>query len=331
MIDPFPSVTIVVPTYNAEETIGPLLESLLHLDYPTYDIIIVNDGSKDRTREIVERYPVRLINQPNRGASAARGAGLQAASSEIVAYVDSDVTVTPDWLRGLVRPFSDETVGATTGRTVFLRNEKCTSWLRSMDIERRNAGRGTFTRLANGPNSAFRRSLLLEIGGFDPNWFHAEDTEVSYRIWRRGYRIRYVPEAVVNHIPEQDWRTFSKKRYRDAKAFTRMLRRYSRSAILEDDFVTFGMKIQPPLFLVLIMAAVVAALLQLTPFGHPALVVVAGLFLLSLLLNLPEVFALARASGRVAFFFRGLGLSLLRGFAWGVGLGVGGMRQFVLG
>jgi hypothetical protein len=110
-----------------------------------------------------------------------------------------------------------------------------------------------------------------------------------------------------------------------------MLRRYSRSAILEDDFVTFGMKIQPPLFLVLIMAAVVAALLQLTPFGHPALVVVAGLFLLSLLLNLPEVFALARASGRVAFFFRGLGLSLLRGFAWGVGLGVGGMRQFVLG
>jgi cellulose synthase/poly-beta-1,6-N-acetylglucosamine synthase-like glycosyltransferase len=331
MTESLPKVSVVVPTYNAQGTIGPLIESLLHLDYPGYEIVIVNDGSKDNTREIVERYPVRLINQGNRGASAARGTGLRAATGDIVAYVDSDVAVTPDWLRALVEPFSDPTVGATTGRTVFLRDEKCTSWMRSMDIERRNAGRHTFTRLANGPNSAFRRSLLLEVGGFDATWYHAEDTEVSYRIWQRGYRIRYVPGAIVHHVPEGNWRTFYRKRYRDAKAFTRMLRRYSRSAILEDDFVTLGMKIQPPLFLGLIIAAVVAALLQLTPFGYPALVVVTGLFLLSLLLNVPEVLALARASGRVAFFFRGIGLSLLRGFAWGAGLAVGGMRHFVLG
>jgi cellulose synthase/poly-beta-1,6-N-acetylglucosamine synthase-like glycosyltransferase len=277
----------------------------------------------------VERYPVRLINQENRGASAARGAGLKAATGEIVAYVDSDVAVTPGWLRQLVQPFSDPTIGAATGRTVFLRDEKCTSWMRSMDIERRNAGRRAFTRLANGPNSAFRRSLLLEVGGFDDAWYHAEDTEVSYRIWERGYRISYVPEAIVHHVPEGNWRTFYRKRYRDAKAFTRMLRRYSRSAILEDDFVTFGMKVQPPLFLALILAACVTAVLQLTPFGYLALLVLTALFLIALLVNLPEVVAVARASGRTGFFFRGLGLSLLRGFAWGAGLGAGGLRQLV--
>jgi cellulose synthase/poly-beta-1,6-N-acetylglucosamine synthase-like glycosyltransferase len=324
-----PGVSVVVPTYNAEATIGPLLDSLTHLDYPDYEVIIVNDGSRDQTREIVKRYPVRLIDQPNRGASAARDAGLRASSREIVAYVDSDVTVTRDWLRKIVQAFSDPTVGAATGQTVFLRDEKATSWLRSLDIERRNAGRRTFTRLANGPNSAFRRSLLLEVGGFDPSWYHAEDTEVSYRIWQRGSRIRYVPEAVVHHVPEGNWRTFFRKRYRDAKAFTRMLRRYSRSAILEDDFVTTSMKIQPPVFLVLIVTAIVTAILQFTPYGYLSLLCLSGLFVFALLLNMPEVLAMVRASGRTTFFFRGLGLSLLRGFAWGAGLGAGGLRQVI--
>src|SRR3990172_13043137 len=128
-------VSIVVPAYHAEHAIGPLLDSLGRLDYPEYEVIIVNDGSKDRTREIIEQYPVRLINQTNRGASAARDAGLRAASGEIVAYVDSDVAVTPDWLKQIVQPFADPPIGATTGRTVFLRNEKCASWMRSLDIE----------------------------------------------------------------------------------------------------------------------------------------------------------------------------------------------------
>src|SRR3990172_1618854 len=206
-------VSIVVPAYNAERTIGPLLDSLMSLHYPEYEVIIVNDGSKDRTREIVEQYPVRLINQTNRGASAARDAGLRAASGEIVAYVDSDVAVTPEWLEHLFEPFSDQAIAATTGRTVFLRNEKCASWMRSMDIERRNAHRKKYTRLANGPNSAFRRDILLKVGGFDPRWYHAEDTEVSYRIWGLGHRIQYVPEAVVHHVAEEDWRIYLRKRY----------------------------------------------------------------------------------------------------------------------
>ena len=322
-----PTVSIVIPTYNAEKTIGPLLDSLLQLDYPDYEVIVVNDGSRDRTREIVEGYPVRPINQPNRGASAARDAGLRAAGGEIVAYVDSDVAVTPDWLRNLVLPLSDPEVAATTGRTVFLRNERCTSWMRSMDIERRNARRRTYTRLANGPNSAFRRSILLEVGGFDPSWYHAEDTEVSYRIGQKGLRIRYVPEAIVYHVPEEDWRNYLRKRYRDAKAFTRMLAKYTKPALLEDDFVSLSMKVQPPLFLLTLGLAALAALLSLTPLRTYALMALAAILVLAILMNFPEAIAVARASRRVGFFFSGIGLGTLRGFAWGAGLGVGGLRQ----
>jgi len=321
------SISIVVPTYNAEDTIGPLLDSLLGLDYPEYEVIIVNDGSKDHTKEIVERYPVRLINQTNRGASAARDAGLRAASGEIVAYVDSDVAVTPDWLKRLVRPFAEATIGATTGRTVFLRNEKCASWMRSMDIERRNAHRKEYTRLANGPNAAFRREILLKVGGFDPQWYHAEDTEVSYRIWQLGYRIQYVPDAVVHHIPEEDWRTYLRKRYRDAKAFTRMLGRYTRFAMLEDDFVSLDMKVLPPVFLAMLVAAVLTTVLVLTPWFAMLLLVLGSLMILAMLFIVPEAIAVALASRRIGFFFEGFALCILRGFAWGLGLGVGGVRQ----
>jgi hypothetical protein len=93
-IDTFaPAVSIVVPVYNRAGEIGDCLEALLAQNYPTYrlEIIIVDDGSTDGTAEVVSRYPVRLIKQPqNRGQSAARNAGVRAAQGEIVAYIDSD-------------------------------------------------------------------------------------------------------------------------------------------------------------------------------------------------------------------------------------------------
>ena len=322
-----PMVSIVIPAYNAERTMGRLLDSLMGLDYPDYEIIAVNDGSTDRTGKVIRGYPVQLIDQPNRGASAARAAGLRAAKGEIVAYVDSDVEVTENWLQRLVKPLEDPEVGATTGRTLFLRNETCTSWMRSLDIERRNARRGEKTRLANGPNCAFRRTALLEVGGFDPRWYHAEDTEVSYRLWDRGYIIRYVSDAVVHHVPEEDWRNFLQKRYRDARAFTRVLVRYPRSAILRDDFVHAGMKVQPPLFLGAILLALLALVLAGTSGGALVLLLLSGLVVVAVLLNLPEAAALARESGDRVFFFKGLGLGLMRGFAWGAGLGVGTLRR----
>ncbi len=320
-------VSIVIPAYNAEKTIRSLLDSLMVLDYPEYEIIVVNDGSVDATKEIVERYSVRLIDQEHSGASAARDAGLRAARGEIVAYVDSDVKVDCDWLRNLILPFKESGVAATTGQTIFLRNDKCTSWVRSLDIERRNARRGEYTRLANGPNSAFRRDVLLEVGGFDPRWYHAEDTEVSYRIWQKGYRIRYVLEAIVHHAPEDDWRDFIRKRYRDARAFVRILSKYPTPALLKDDFVTLGMKIQPPVFLAMLVLAALAAALFTTPLRPYVLIGLVGLVLLAIALNLPEAFAVARSSRRITFFIKGLGLSLTRGLVWGAGLGIGGFKQ----
>jgi cellulose synthase/poly-beta-1,6-N-acetylglucosamine synthase-like glycosyltransferase len=198
-----------------------------------------------------------------------------------------------------------------------------------MDIERRNAHRNQYTRLANGPNSAFRKDVLLAVGGFNPAWYHAEDTEVSYRIWNKGLRIQYVPDAIVNHVAEEDWRQYLRKRYRDAKAFTRMLVRYTKPAVLQDDYVSLGMKVQPPLYLLLVILGILALLLSLTPYLGLALVLLAGFSILAVLLVLPEAIAVAYASRRTGFFFKTMAIGLMRGFAWGAGLGVGSLRQLL--
>ena len=101
----WPKVSIVVALYNAEKTLDECLSSLAVLDYPDYEVIVVNDGSTDGSQAIIDRHPFRSITCANGGISAARNVGLAAATGEIVAYIDSDAFADPDWLRCLVRTF----------------------------------------------------------------------------------------------------------------------------------------------------------------------------------------------------------------------------------
>jgi cellulose synthase/poly-beta-1,6-N-acetylglucosamine synthase-like glycosyltransferase len=314
----YPPVSIVVAAYNAQDTLGACIESLLNLDYPEKEIIVVNDGSVDGTEAIIRNYPVVLISQEKKGASAARNIGLRKAENEIIAYTDSDCEVSRSWLKNLVKHFEDRGVGVVTGKTIFRTDRSCTSYVRSLDIEERNAMRRRYTSLANGPNSAFRRDLLSSIGGFNPRWYHAEDTEVSYRVLGRGYKIVYEPKAVVYHAPENNWRDFLRKRFRDAKAFTRLLYSHPKKAI-EDDFVTPNMKLQPPLFAVVLFLPILV-LLEL-------LFLWALLIMLGIALNIPFSYRTYKKSNRVSFFIIGLALTTARGFCWGFGLIIGGLQN----
>ncbi len=317
----YPPVSIVVAAYNSQDTIGACIESLLDLDYPEKEIIVVDDGSTDKTAEIAKGYPIKLVSQSKKGASAARNRGLENSNHDIVAYTDSDAEVTRDWLKKLVANFSEDEIGAVTGRTVFAVDKHCTSYIRSLDIDERNARRGKCTALANGPNCAFRKDLLKKVGGFDPSWYHAEDTEVSYRILKEGYKIVYEPEAVVHHTPENDWRDFLRKRYRDAKAFTRMLWFHTSRAFFRDDFVTPNMKVQPFLFALIISSP------PLFYFLHISSLFWILFLALGVAMNIPFSYRVSKKSGRASFFVKALLLTTARGFCWGFGLAVGGIKN----
>src|SRR5260370_40529790 len=114
-----PRVSVVVCAYNAERTMEPCLASLEELNYPDYEVIVVNDGSTDRTLEIAERFSyVRIISQPNKGLSVARNVGAEAATGQIVAYTDSDCVADPDWLTYLVARMEAGNLAACGGAPV---------------------------------------------------------------------------------------------------------------------------------------------------------------------------------------------------------------------
>ena len=200
----YPRVSVVVCAYNAERTMDQCLASLAELNYPDYEVIVVNDGSRDRTLEIAGGYGYcRIIDQPNKGLSAARNVGAEAAAGEIVAYTDSDCVADPDWLTYLVAKMEASNLAACGGpnfpppednmvpAAVAVAPGGPTHVLISDEVAEHIAG----------CNMAFRRDVLLELGGFDPTYRAAgDDVDICWRFQDAGYTIGFSPAAVVWHF-----------------------------------------------------------------------------------------------------------------------------------
>ena len=199
-----PRVSVVVCAYNAERTMFDCLASLERLNYPDYEVIVVNDGSKDGTLAISESFPYcRIISQENKGLSVARNVGAEAATGEIVAYTDSDCVADPDWLNYLVGTMEAKGLAACGGP-----NFSPTETRLVPEAVAASPGAPCHVLLDDeiaehiaGCNMAFRRDVLLGIGGFDPI-FHAagDDVDFCWRLQDAGYTIGYSAAAFVWHF-----------------------------------------------------------------------------------------------------------------------------------
>ena len=199
----WPRVSVVVCAYNAADTLEDNLRSLEQLTYPDYEIILVNDGSKDRTSEIGHSFSkVRVIDTPNAGLSAARNVGLAEATGEIVAYTDADTRVDRDWLTFLVQPFLTSDVVGSGGPNVVPADDAPVA-----QCIARAPGGPTHVLLDDriaehvpGCNMAFRRDALLAISGFNPIYLRAgDDVDVCWRLQARGWKIGFASSALVWH------------------------------------------------------------------------------------------------------------------------------------
>ncbi len=210
--------------YNGERTIDACLASLEKLNYRNYEVIVVNDGSTDRTQKIAESYDyIRLINQENRGLSEARNVGIRAATGDIIAFTDADCMADEDWLTYLVARFQSSEFGAVGGPNLAPPDDSMIAACVAL-----SPGAPAHVFLDDevaehipGCNMAFRREALEAISGFDPIFRAAgDDVDVCWRLQNKGYKIGFSPAALVWHFRRNTVRDYLKQQRGYGKAET---------------------------------------------------------------------------------------------------------------
>jgi GT2 family glycosyltransferase len=223
-LDAYPKVSVVVCVYNGERTLSACLASLEKLNYPNYEVIVVNDGSTDGSEKIAEGYQyIRLINQENKGLSEARNVGIQASSGEIIAFTDADCTADADWLTYLVARFQSSDFAAVGGPNLSPPDDSMIATCVAV-----SPGAPAHVLLDDevaehipGCNMAFRREALQAIAGFDPIFRAAgDDVDVCWRLQNKGYKIGFSPAAVVWHFRRNTIRDYLKQQRGYGKAET---------------------------------------------------------------------------------------------------------------
>lgn len=199
----WPSITVVVCAFNAADTLDECLRHTCQLDYEPLEVVVVDDGSTDATAAIVARHPrARLVRIDHAGLATARNAGFQAASSEIVAYLDADAYPSPEWPYYLALGFDSSLVGGAGGPNVSPPTDSMGSQVTA------HAPGGPAHVLVNndraehipGCNMAFWRELLVDVDGFDPVYTAAgDDVDLCWRVLDRGWQIGFHPAALVWH------------------------------------------------------------------------------------------------------------------------------------
>jgi O-antigen biosynthesis protein len=198
----WPRISVVVCTHNGDPTLPECLSGLQALRYPDYEVIVVSDGSTDETATIAREHGFRLIERDHVGLAAARNAGLEAATGDIVAYIDDDAFPDPDWLTYLADAFTSAGWTGVGGPNVPPRYGNLVA-----EAVARAPGGPIHVLVSDreaehipGCNMAFRRSDLLAIGGFDPRFRAAgDDVDVCWRLQDHGGRLGFHPAAMVWH------------------------------------------------------------------------------------------------------------------------------------
>ena len=195
-----------IPCFNAERTLAACLDAVLRQDYPLAEIVVVDDGSTDRTAQIAAGFPVRVLrHETNRGLAAARNTAFRAMSAEYIASLDADCMANPDWLSRLMRRFDHEEVCGAGGRLLDDRILSVFDFWRSVHMKQYWAPQEQQPGFLFGADTVFRRDAVLSVGlyneAFKRNY---EDVDLCRRLIRSGQKLVYEAGAVAHHWKEDN-------------------------------------------------------------------------------------------------------------------------------
>jgi GT2 family glycosyltransferase len=215
------SASIIVPTFNGGSRIVRCLDALSEqIGGRDVDVLVIDDGSTDNTREVVERYAcVRLIRQANAGPASARNRGAVAACGEILLFTDDDCVPLPGWLDAMLEPFQDPAVMGAKGVYRTLQKSLIARFVQlEYEDKYRLMAELPSIDFIDTYSAAFRRERFLEMGGYDSSFpvACAEDVELSYRMSARRWKMKFAPGAIVYHTHPDTLSKYLKKKYKFA-------------------------------------------------------------------------------------------------------------------
>ncbi len=214
-------VSVIIPAYNAEKIIGKTLEALLNQTYKDYEVIVVDDGSKDRTADVVKKYmkkskKIKLVTEKNAGPATARNNGAKHSKGEILLFTDSDCVPEKNWIEEMIRPIKGDVVGVQ-GRYKILNKDKLIARFVQYEIEERYERTKKFKYIdfIGTYAAAYRKDVFMKLGGFDTSFRRAsgEDPEFSFRVDKAGYKMVFNPKAIVYHPHPDTLKRYLKMKY----------------------------------------------------------------------------------------------------------------------
>ena len=291
----YPRVSILIPAHNEEMVIARTVEAMLNLEYPPdrLDILVINDGSSDLTAEIVNGYArrdprVRLYDIPRgeggKGKSRALNLGLERTDAEYVAIYDADNTPHPSALRYLMAQLLlDSRLGAVLGkfRTVNKSRNLLTRFINIETLSFQSmlqAGRWKLFKVATlpGTNFVIRRSLLTKLQGWDEEAI-TEDSEISIRVYKEGFRIKYIPYSVTYEQEPERWSTWINQRTRWVRGNNYVASKFVREVTaFKNKFLAFELLYLLSLYYVFLVAIVISDVLFILGLANVVMITLPG-------------------------------------------------------
>lgn len=232
-----PSISILVPAYNEAAVLERALASLMRLDYPDYEVLVIDDGSSDDTLAVAARWEgqhgpahIRVITKPNGGKATALNAGIAHSRHPLILCMDADSHLERGTLLSAARHFSDPSVGAVAGnvkvenRGRIVTRLQALEYIEGLNMPRRAQGFVAAVNIVPGPVGLFRREAIDEVGGYDSDTF-AEDADLTLKLMAAGWRVEYEDQAIAWSEAPESWRDLTQQRYRWTRGILQALRK----------------------------------------------------------------------------------------------------------
>jgi cellulose synthase/poly-beta-1,6-N-acetylglucosamine synthase-like glycosyltransferase len=232
-----PPVSVIVPAYNEGTVLERAIQSLLRLDYPEYEVLIIDDGSPDDTlataaalEGVYDGVPIRVFTKPNGGKATALNLGIANSRHPFILCMDADSTVEPQLLRRALPHFEDPTVGAVAGnvkienRDRLITRLQALEYIEGLNMPRRAQGFIAAVNIVPGPVGVFRREALTDVGGYDTDTF-AEDADLTLKLISSGWKIVYEDQAVAWTQAPEHWLDLVQQRYRWTRGILQAIRK----------------------------------------------------------------------------------------------------------